>query len=136
MTKKTHHERRQFERLKRTDVIQIKEFTFPDRGQYEPARIKDISGGGLQIETKRFISEKTLLKVEIKFSGWQRYSRSFLKHFGEPAAQPLVVLAEVVRCNAVIIGARYDVALVFSGIDERQRQALVKFIQDNLPRRS
>ena len=136
MTKKNKSERRQFERLERTDVIQVKEFAFPDRGQYEPARIKDISGGGLQIESKKFLPEKTLLKIEMNFSGWQRYSKTFLKHFGAPSTRPLIVLAEVVRCNAVIIGARYDIALVFSGIDEGQRLALVRFIRDNLPKNS
>lgn len=134
MTKKNKPERRQFERLNRTDVIQVKEFAFPDRGQYESAQIKDISGGGLQIESKKFFPEKTLLKIEMNISGWQRYSKTFLKHFGAPSTRPLIVLAEVVRCNAVIIGARYDIALVFSGIDEGQRQALVRFIRDNLPK--
>lgn len=129
-------ERRRFERLECTDLINYKDFTFPDRGQYEPAQIKDISGGGLQIETKRFISEKTVVKLEMKLSDWQRYSKSFLRHFGEPAARPLVALAEVIRCKAVISGARYEVALAFSGIDERQRQALLKFIKDHLPKRS
>jgi len=55
----------------------------PHQGVHAPgarplpdAVIKDLSGGGLQIETRQYFPEKTLLKIEMNFSGWQRYTRA------------------------------------------------------------
>lgn len=122
-------DRRRFERLERRDVIQVKEFTYPERGVFQEARIIDISGGGLQIETKQHFPENTVLKIEMNFTGWQKYTSGFLKHFGSAASRPLVVLADVVRCKSVVAGRKYEVAVTFSGIDESQREALIRFIR-------
>jgi len=122
-------DRRRYARIARQDRIQIKEFTLPERGRYQPATIRDLSGGGLQIETSQFFAEGALLKVEMNFTGWQRYTSGFLKHFGEAATRPLVVLARVIRCQTEVPGERYEVALQFDGIDESQRAALVRFIR-------
>ena len=121
-------ERRRFERLARRDTILVKEFSYPERGEYQEARIIDISGGGLQIECQRLFAEKSILKIEMNLTGWQRFTPGFLKHFGQASSRPLVVLAEVIRCKAVIPGARYEAALVFTGIDESHRLALIRFI--------
>ncbi len=125
-------DRRQFERLERRDEIQIKEYSFPERGRYQKARILDISGGGLQIETGQHFDEKTQLKIEMNFTGWQRHTAGFLKYFGNAGRQPLVVLAEVIRCTPVMPGSKYEVAVVFSGIDENHRRALIKFIREQI----
>lgn len=132
MTENKGRERRRFERIERRDVIKVKEFTYPERGRYQEARIKDLSSGGLQIETRQFFAEKTLLKIEMNFTGWQRFTSSFLKYFGEAATRPLVVLAEVIRCQAVVAGDRYDVAVEFTGIDESHRLALQRFIRKEI----
>ena len=121
--------RREFDRLERRYEIQIKEFSYPESGSYQKARIIDISGGGLQIESKAFFKEGTLLKVEMNFTGWQRYTPRFLKYFGNAAEQPLVVLTEVVRCKAITVGDKYEIATKFSGIDESERNALIRFIK-------
>ena len=122
-------DRRRFERLERRDVIQVKEFTYPERGTFQEARIIDISGGGLQIETRQHFRAKTVLKIEMNFTGWQKYTKGFLKHFGSAANRPLVVLADVVRCKSIVSGRKYEVAVTFSGIDETQREALIRFIR-------
>lgn len=125
-------ERRQFERIEREDAIQIKEYSYPERGSYQAARILDLSGGGLSIETTRFFPEKTQLKIEMNITGWQRHTVAFLRHFGRGSRTPLVVLGEVVRCTAIVPGRRYEVALEFTGIDESHRRALIKFIRELL----
>jgi len=122
-------DRRKFERLERRDAIQVKEFSYPERGMFQKARIIDISGGGLQIETRQHYPENTVLKIEMNFTGWQKYTKGFLKHFGSAASRPLVVLAEVVRCKSVVAGRKYEVAVNFTGIDETQREALIRFIR-------
>lgn len=129
MKETSDSDRRRFERLERRDVIKVKEFSYPERGRYQQARIIDISGGGLQIETARHFAEKAVLKIEMNFTGWQRYTPGFLKYFGSAASRPLVVLADVVRCKTLVAGHKYEVALRFSGIDETQRQALMRFIR-------
>ena len=132
MSKDDDKDRRRFERLERRDVIQVKEFTYPERGSFRDARIIDISGGGLQIETRGHFPEKAVLKIEMNFTGWQKYTHGFLKHFGTAASRPLVVLAEVVRCKTVVPGRKYVVAANFSGIDENQQNALIRFIRKEI----
>lgn len=132
MDKDKDKDRRRYERLERRGEIQVKEYTFPERGRYQKARILDISGGGLQIETKQHFPAKTQLKIEMNLTGWQRFTPGFLKYFGDAARRPLVVLAEVVRCTAVVVGHKYDVAVTFSGIDENHRRALIKFVREQI----
>jgi c-di-GMP-binding flagellar brake protein YcgR len=123
---------RRYDRLERDDEIKVKEFRFPETGRYRKARITDISGGGLMIETRQHYSADTQLKIEINLTGWQRYAPGFLKYFGEAAQRPLVVLAQVIRCDTKVVGHKYDVAVEFSGIDENHRRALVKFIREKI----
>jgi hypothetical protein len=132
MPKDDDKDRRRFERLERRDVIQVKEFSYPERGSFREARIIDISGGGLQIETKEHFPEKAVLKIQMNFTGWQKYTHGFLKYFGTAANRPLVVLAEVIRCKTVVPGRKYVVAATFSGIDENQRDALIRFIRKEI----
>ena len=73
-----------------------------------------------------------MLKVEMNFTGWQKYTKGFLKHFGSASSRPLVVLADVVRCTSVVAGRKYEVALTFSGIDETHREALIRFIRQEI----
>jgi hypothetical protein len=132
MANQDDKDRRRFERLERRDVIQVKAFVYPERGSYQEARIIDISGGGLQIETRGHFPEKAVLKIEMNFTGWQQYTHGFLKYFGTAASRPLVVLAEVVRCKTVVPGRKYVVAATFSGIDENQQNALIRFIRKEI----
>jgi len=129
-------DRRQYKRLERRDEVKLKEYTYPERGTYTTARILDISGGGLQLETKQHFPAGTQLKIEMNFVGWQRFTPSFLKYFGEAARRPLVVLAEVVRCTSVVAGRKYEVATKFTGIDENHRRALIQFIRKQITEKS
>ncbi len=129
MTGENKPERRVFKRLCRGFQIRIKEYTFPERGNYRQAKIVDISGGGLLVETRGFIAPQTTLKIEMNFTGWQRYTPSFLKHFGSAATKPLIVLAEVMRTSPIVAGRTYHTAVVFTGIDESHRTALIRFIR-------
>ena len=122
-------ERRHFERIERRESVKIKQYTYPESGRYQLARIIDLSAGGLQLECRSHFSPGTVLKIEMNFSGWQRYTPGFLKYFGTAASRPLVVLAEVVRCQAEVPAVRYTVGVRFTGIDESHRRALMKFIR-------
>ena len=86
----------------------------------------------MQIETKEHFPEKAVLKIEMNFTGWQQYTRGFLKYFGTASTRPLVVLAEVVRSKTLVPGRKYVVAVTFSGIDENQRDALIRFIRKEI----
>jgi c-di-GMP-binding flagellar brake protein YcgR len=129
-------ERRRYERLERRDEILVKEYTYPERGRYQKARIVDISGGGLQLECARFFPVGCQLKIEMNFTGWQRYTPSFLKHFGDAARRPLVVLAEVIRATTLVAGHRYEIAVTFSGIDASHQRALSRFIREEITKKT
>jgi len=47
-----------------------------------------------------------------------------------------VVLAEVIRCETLVAGAKYEVAVEFSGIDESHRLALQRFIRREIMQKS
>jgi hypothetical protein len=128
-------ERRRYQRLERRDEVQVKEYSYPERGRYQRARIIDISGGGLQLECAQFFPVGCQLKIEMNFTGWQRFTPSFLKHFGEAARRPLVVLAEVIRCTCLVAGHRYEVAASFTGIDESHQKALARFIRAEITKK-
>ena len=128
---KKNKDRRRFERLSRRGEVLVKEYSYPEQGEFRSARIVDISGGGMQIEGQEGFAEKALLKLQMNFTGWQRYTSNFLKHFGSAASRPLVVLAEVVRCIALEEG-KFEIALTFTGIDESHRQALILFIRNEI----
>ncbi len=125
-------DRRKYLRLERRDEVKIKQYSYPERGTYTKARIVDISGGGLQLETRQHFPDGTQLKIEMNFVGWQKFTPSFLKYFGDAARRPLVVLAEVLRCTSLVAGRKYEVATKFTGIDENHRRALIRFIRSQL----
>ncbi len=124
---KAAKDRRRFERLSRRGEVLVKEYSYPEQGEFHSARI----GGGMQIEAEEPFAEKALLKLQMNFTGWQRYTTNFLKYFGSAANLPLVVLAEVVRCKAMG-EKKYEIALIFEGIDESHRQALILFIRKEI----
>ncbi len=135
MVDSSDNDRRQYERLERRDEVKIKEYSYPERGSYTTAKIVDISGGGLQLETRQHFPAETQLKIEMNFVGWQKFTPSFLKYFGDAARRPLVVLAEVVRCTRLVAGRKYIVATKFTGIDENHRRALVRFVKSQVTRK-
>ncbi len=122
-------DRRAFDRIERRDAISLKPYSFPERGSYRQGRIMDLSAGGLLIETADSYASGEILKIEMNFAGWQRYTSGFLKHFGSASRRPLIVLAEVVRCTGRSGGKNYEVAVRFTGIDQSHRQALSRFIK-------
>lgn len=122
-------ERRADTRIERRDSVNLKPYSFPERGSYRQGRILDLSAGGLLIETEENFSAGTVLKIEINLTGWQRYTHNFLKYFGSASRRPLVVLAEVVRCSSRTGEKNFEVAVRFTGIDQSHRQALSRFIK-------
>lgn len=132
----SNDDRRRYQRLERCDEVKIKQYSYPERGSYSTAKVVDISGGGLQLETKQHFPDGTQLKIEMNFVGWQKFTPSFLKYFGDASRRPLVVLAEVLRCTRVVAGRKYEVATKFIGIDENHRRALVRFIKSKISERN
>ena len=122
-------ERRADTRIERRDAINLKPYSFPEKGSYRQGRILDLSAGGLLIESGENFSAGTTLKIEMNLTGWQRYTHNFLKYFGSASRRPLVVLAEVVRCSPRAGGKTFEVAVRFTGIDQSHRQALSRFIK-------
>lgn len=122
-------EQRRFVRLPKRNVVRFREFRFTDEPpRYFDAHYKDISGGGLLFESSHAFTVGTLLKIELKVHGWDRFKTEFFKPGSDSGSEPLVVLAEVVRVEAVEQDRKYDVGVIFVGIDESHRDALMRFI--------
>jgi c-di-GMP-binding flagellar brake protein YcgR len=78
----------------------------------------NLSGGGVRFKTLEYIEPLTMVLVDI-----------FL-----PLAPSLVIstVAEVVRCNEVQLtwekGTKYNTAMKFVKIDEKDRETIISFI--------
>jgi hypothetical protein len=92
---------------------------------------RDVSAGGLLIESPRFYPLGTLLKLEVKVPGWGR----FQNHFGpvqDAEARPLVALGMVVRVEQLDTGG-FELGVKFQNVYPDDLEALVKFLKASSP---
>jgi len=73
-----------------------------------------------------------LLKIEITIPGWERYKNEFYKDDKISRFEPVVILASVVRVEVVRPDDLYEIGVQFVGIDEGDRWALMKQINNQL----
>lgn len=85
-------------------------------------------------ESERPYTVGTILKMQITVPGWDRHLAQFYKLGSSSVSQPLVVLAEVVRVDVLSREKSYQIGVVFIGIDEDHRAALLKHIADEFSR--
>ncbi len=124
-------ERRQYRRIPLEATLSFQELSF-HKGE-EPARssYRDVSGGGLLLESARAYPLGTLLKLEIRVPGWGRYQN----HFGpvqDADSRPLVALGVVVRVEQMDPGG-YELGIKFQNVYPDDLEALMKFVEASAP---
>lgn len=125
-------EKRKFVRLCREYVVQYGEFRFSTQKiSHYKGMTENISAGGVLIETEEEYSAGTLLKLKIRVPNWEEYKSEFLKFNQTSLSEPFVVLGKVVRVKK-ILPQGYEIGLHFVSIDEDHRQALERYLEEEL----
>ena len=124
-------ERRQYQRIPLEASLSFQELSFHKGESPATSSYKDVSGGGLLVESARAFPLGTLLKLELRVPGWGRYQN----HFGpvhEAEVRPLVALGKVVRVEQMDSGG-YELGVKFQNVYPDDLNALVKFLEATAP---
>ena len=120
-------ERRQYRRMPLEATVSFQELSFHKGDAPAQSSYKDVSVGGLLLESTRAYPLGTLLKLEIRVPGWGR----FQNHFGpvqDADSCPLVALGAVVRIEQLDQGG-YELGIKFQNVYPDDLAALMKFVE-------
>lgn len=120
-------ERREYKRMPLEATVSFQELSFHKGDGPAQSSYKDVSGGGLLLESSRPYPLGTLLKLEIRVPGWGRYQN----HFGpvqDADIRPLVALGMVVRVEQMDQGG-YELGIKFQNVYPDDLIALKKFVE-------
>ena len=124
-------ERRQYRRIPLEASLSFQELSFHKGEAPATSSYRDVSGGGLLLDSPRSYPLGALLKLELRVPGWGR----FQNHFGpsqEADARPLVALGMVVRVEQLDAGG-YELGIKFQNIYPDDLEALMKFLEASAP---
>jgi len=124
-------ERRQYQRIPLEASLSFQELSFHKGEMPSASSYRDVSGGGLLLESARAYPLGTLLKLELRVPGWGRYQN----HFGpvhDAEVRPLVALGMVVRVEQLDIGS-YELGIKFQNVYPDDLEALMKFLEAAAP---
>ena len=119
-------ERRQYRRIPLEASVSFQELSFHKGEEPAQSSYRDVSVGGLLLESPRSYPLGTLLKLEIHVPGWGR----FQNHFGpvqDLEARPLVALGTVVRIEQLDEGG-FELGIKFQNVYPDDLAALMKFV--------
>ncbi len=119
-------ERRQYRRIPLEASVSFQELSFHKGEEPAQSSYRDVSVGGLLLESPRSYALGTLLKLEIHVPGWGRYQN----HFGpvqDIESRPLVALGTVVRIEQLDEGG-FELGIKFQNVYPDDLAALMKFV--------
>ena len=119
-------ERRQYRRIPLEASVSYQELSFHKGEEPAQSSYRDVSVGGLLLESPRSYALGTLLKLEIHVPGWGRYQN----HFGpvqDIESRPLVALGTVVRIEQLDEGG-FELGIKFQNVYPDDLAALMKFV--------
>ena len=127
-------ERRRYVRIPAEYVVECERFTAAvtkseEEEKYVHTVTKNFSSGGLLFESKETYDIGTLLKLKVDVPGWKKFKEEFYMSEGTSESPPLIVLAKVVRVEALEQDEKNEIGVSFSAIDEGHREALEKFVR-------
>ena len=122
--------RRKYVRIPDNSVITCEKYAIPRKGADERYEVKarNLSAGGLLFVTDKKFNMADILRLEVEIHNWEKFKAEFYKPDALTTSKPLVVIAEVVRVEA-IGGGKYEIGVDFSGMDEGHRLALDKYVK-------
>lgn len=123
-------ERRRYIRIPVSCIVKFEEFSIDkdNLATADEVDVKDLSAGGILIETEKKYELGDVLRVELRVPGWEKFKPEFLKPGTERKENSAIVaLASVVRIEALSSGI-YEIGVRLTGIDDGHRLALERFI--------
>ena len=94
--------------------------------------LKNYSSAGALFESKAKYDIDDILKIEITIPGWEIYKNEFYREDKDTRREPIIILAAVVRVEAIRPNELYEIGVEFVGIDDGDRWALMKQIKKQL----
>ena len=124
-------ERRQYQRIPLEATLSFQELSFHKGDAPATSSYKDVSAGGILVDSPRAYPLGTLLKLELRVPGWVRYQNPF-GPVQEADVRPLVALGMVVRVEQLDAGG-YELGVKFQNVYPDDLEALVKFLEATAP---
>ncbi len=125
-------ENRDFSRISKEITVDLSELSYPLKNEYVTAvSSKDISGGGICLETMDKFDPQTLLNLKIRIESLEGYKKPYSMILNKSKMLPLTALAEVVWCNDFPNGQGYLTGIRFLDIYEDDYNALIKYLGDS-----
>lgn len=123
-------EKRKYLRIETNDIVQC----LDESGNAEDlhARSKNISAGGILIESPREHAIGELLRIEVTLNGFSKY-RNGIWAFFKRSDDSFSVSGTVVRVEKVSENI-FFIGLSFTDISQRDRAAIEKYIHEHLER--
>jgi len=132
MTGPSPIERRRYVRLERQHMLRHEKYNFrmvEEREAFEEGMLKNYSHNGALFEAGTKYRIGDIVKLAITIPGWERYKNEFYKQDRTSRAEPVVVLACVIRVEALVLNEIYDIGVQFVSIDEGDRWSLMRQIK-------
>ena len=124
-------ERRQYRRIPLEASLSFQELSFHKGEAPATCSYKDVSGGGLLVDSPRAYPLGTLLKLEIRVPGWGKHQDRFGPAHDQDL-RPLVAVGQVVRVET-LEEADYELGVKFLNVYPDDQEALRKFIEASAP---
>lgn len=118
--------RRNYQRVPLDASVSFRELSFHKAGEAEMAHYKDVSGGGLLLESPHAVPLGVLLKLEIRVPGWGKHQERF-GTAAENDLRPLVALGEVVRVEKMDSG-QFELGVKFCNVYPDDLASLMRFV--------
>ena len=135
MTDSRDIERRRYVRLERQHMVRHEKYVFQlveEQETFEEGILKNYSQDGALFETGTKYRMGDIVKLAITIPGWERYKKEFYKEDKTSRTEPVVVLACVVRVEALVPDRIFDIGVQFVSIDEGDRWSLMRQIKAQL----
>lgn len=126
-----NQERRQYRRIPLEASLGFQELSFHKGEAPASSSYRDVSAGGLLVESPRAYALGTLLKLEVRVPGWGRFQNRF-GPVQDAEVRPLVALGMVVRVEQLDEGG-YELGVKFQNVYPDDLEALVKFLEATAP---
>jgi c-di-GMP-binding flagellar brake protein YcgR len=123
-------EKRRHLRIETNDIVQYLDER--GSGQERTLRSKNISAGGILIETRTAHAIGETLRIEVSLSGFSKYRNGLLSFLKRPD-DSLIVTGKVVRLEKISDGI-FFIGLSFTDMSRRDRSAIEKYIHEHLER--
>ena len=124
-------DRRRYVRLERQHMLRHEKYEFrlvEEQDAFEEGMLKNYSQNGALFEAVTKYHVGDVVKLAITIPGWERYKNEFYREDKISRADPVVVLACVVRVETLVTDRIYDIGVQFVSIDEGDRWSLMKQI--------